>query len=260
MNNPRNDFFRRLLIDSGIKEGMRVLDVGCGTGELSVMASTLMGDTGEVIGFDISQDALATAEKALSESGLSTVRFIQSDIVELSDTLGAFDMIVGRRVLMYQNSAAQSIKALLPFLADDGKMVFEESDRIATPLGSPQLPLHTKVRDWIWDTVAREGGNTHMGMQLYTVMRDAGLSVSVLRSEAILHTYESGSDLGWVARMMAARMIKHGVVTREELDIETLEDRLQEERKNANAPFIRDMTFGICAELWCRYGCDGGRL
>jgi hypothetical protein len=88
-----------------------------------------------------------------------------------------------------------------------------------------------------------------MGMQLYTVMRGAGLNVSVLRSEAILHTYESGSDLGWVARMMAARMMKRGVVTREELDIETLEDRLQEERKNANTPFIRDMTFGICAEL-----------
>ena len=65
MDNLRDEFFHRLLIDSGIKKGMRVLDVGCGAGDLSVMASELMGDDGEVIGFDISQDALAAAKKRL---------------------------------------------------------------------------------------------------------------------------------------------------------------------------------------------------
>jgi hypothetical protein len=33
-----------------------------------------------------------------------------------------------------------------------------------------------------------------------------------------------------------------------ELDVETLEERLREEREKSNAPFVRDMAFGICAE------------
>jgi hypothetical protein len=81
-------------------------------------------------------------------------------------------------------------------------------------------------------------------------MKNAGLRILLLRAEAILHTYESGSDLGWVAKMMAPRMINHNVVAAEELDIETLEDRLRNELKESNTPFIRDMAFGICAEKW----------
>jgi ubiquinone/menaquinone biosynthesis C-methylase UbiE len=248
MDNPRDEFFRRLLIDSGVRKGMRVLDVGCGTGGLSVMASELVGDAGEVVGFDISQDALAAAKKAVRDKRISTVTFILADIAKLPDNLGLFDVIIGRRVLMYQTNTARSIDSLLLFLSRNGKMVFQESDCAAASFISPMLPLHTKVQNWIWDTVAKEGGNTHIGMRLYSEMKNAGLRISLLRAEAILHTYESGSDLGWVAQIMAPRMFKHGVVTAEALDAETLEDRLRDERKKSDAPFVRDMAFGICAE------------
>ncbi|MDR3212171.1 MAG: class I SAM-dependent methyltransferase [Planctomycetota bacterium] len=248
MDNLRNEFFHRLLIDSGIRKDMRVLDVGCGTGDLSIMASELVGDTGEVIGFDISQDALAVAKKTVVEKCLSSVKFIQADIAELPHNFGVFDIIIGRRILMYQINTAQSIGSLLPFLSRNGKMVFQESDCMAASFNSTMLPLHTKVQNLIWDTVAKEGGNIYIGMQLYSEMKNAGLKISLLRAEAILHTYESGSDLGWVAKMMASRMIKQNVVIAEELDVETLEYRLQEERKKSNTPFIRDMAFGICAE------------
>jgi ubiquinone/menaquinone biosynthesis C-methylase UbiE len=248
MDNLRNEFFHRLLIDSGIKKGIRVLDVGCGAGDLSIMAAELVGDTGEVVGFDISLDALVAAKKAVNEKCLSKVTFIQADITELPNNLGVFDIIVGRRVLMYQNNTAQSIGNLLLFLSENGKMIFQESDNIVTSFSSPMLPLHTKVQNWIWNTVTKEGGNPHIGMQLYQEMKNAGLRISLLRAEAILHTYESGSDLGWVAKMMAPRMFKHNVVRVEELDVETLEYRLQEELQKSNIPFIRDMAFGICAE------------
>jgi ubiquinone/menaquinone biosynthesis C-methylase UbiE len=248
MDNLRNEFFHRLLIDSGLRKGMRVLDVGCGAGDLSIMASELVGDTGEVVGFDISQEVLAVAKKAVSEKYLSTVTFVHADITELPDNIGVFDMIICRRVLMYQSNTAQCIGSLLPFLSEDGKMVFQESDYMVTSFSSPLLPLHTKALNWLWDTVAKEGGNIHIGRQLYSEMKNAGLRISLLRSEAILQTYESGSDLGWVVKMMIPRMIKHNIVNAEELDVETLEEQLLEERKTSNVPFIRDMAFGICAE------------
>jgi hypothetical protein len=52
--------------------------------------------------------------------------------------------------------------------------------------------------------------------------------------------------------MMTPRMISHGVVTAEEMDADTLEDRLQLERKESDMPFIRDMAFGVCAEKQTR--------
>jgi ubiquinone/menaquinone biosynthesis C-methylase UbiE len=248
MNKLRDEFTQRLLADCGIEKGMRVLDVGCGTGDLSVIAAELAGCSGEVVGLDISEDALASARNAIEKRRISTVKFIQADIVKLPEDIGAFDVIIGRRVLMYLSDAAQGINSLLSHLKANGKMVFQESDFMASSLCAQSMPLHTKVLAWIWDTVAKEGGNVRIGRQLYSLMRNAGLKILQTRAEAILHTYESGSDLGWVSKMMASRMISCGVVTSEEMDADTLEDRLQLELRESCTPFIRDMAFGVCAE------------
>jgi ubiquinone/menaquinone biosynthesis C-methylase UbiE len=250
MDKLRDGFTQRLLTDGGIKKGMRVLDVGCGTGDLSVMASELAGDNGEVVGLDISENALAEARNAIGEKRISTVKFVQADITELPDNIGIFDAIIGRRVLMYLSDAALGINSLLPYLTANGKMIFQESDCMASSFCAQSMPLHTKVQTWIWNTVAKEGGEIHIGRQLYYLMRNANLKILQMRAEAILHTYESGSDLGWVAKIMAPRMISHGVVTLEEMDADTLEDRLQLELRESGTPFIRDMAFGVCAEKY----------
>jgi ubiquinone/menaquinone biosynthesis C-methylase UbiE len=248
MNRLRDEFIRRLLADGGIEKGMRVLDVGCGAGDLSVIASELVGDGGEVVGCDRSEDALESARNAAEEKHLSAVKFIRADITELPAGIGTFDAMIGRRVLMYLSDAALGIGRLLPHLTANGTMIFQESDRMASSFCSQSMPLHMKVQTWIWDTVTREGGNIRIGRQLYSLMKNAKLKILQMRAEAILHTYESGSDLGWVAKMMTPRMISHGVVTAEEMDADTLEDRLQLERKESDIPFIRDMAFGVCAE------------
>ena len=248
MANQRNDFTYRLLADGGIKEGMRILDVGCGTGDVSMMAAELIGNSGEIIGVDISEAALATAREGAKQKHLANLRFIQADLAGLPSDLGNFDAIVGRRILMYQKDAVNSIKSLLPFLKPDGLLIFQESDCLAASVSTASMPLHTLVQSWIWDTVAKEGGNIHIGMNLYAIMKQAGLKIGQIRGEAILQTYESGSDLAWVTKMMLKRIIEADIATEEEIEIDTLEERLQNERAESNSVFIRDMAFGVWAK------------
>jgi ubiquinone/menaquinone biosynthesis C-methylase UbiE len=249
MDKLRDEFTQRLLTDGGIEKGMRVLDAGCGSGDLSVMASELAGDGGEVVGFDISEKALAAARNAIEGKRLP-VKFILADITELPEDIGVFDAIVGRRVLMYLNDAAKGIDSLLPHLAANGKMIFQESDCMASSFCAQSMPLYTKVLTWMWDTVTKEGGDIHIGRRLYSLMKNAKLKISQMRAEAILHTYESGSDLGWVAKMMAPRMISHGVVTAEEIVVNKLEDILKLVLRESGTHFIRDMAFGVCADKY----------
>jgi ubiquinone/menaquinone biosynthesis C-methylase UbiE len=244
----RNEFTQRLLADCGLEKGMRVLDVGCGSGDVGIMVAEMVGDSGEVVGFDISEDALSIARNAARKKHIPIVRFIQADISELPKNIGAFDAIIGRRVLMYQNDPAQSIDCLLPYLKANGKIIFQESDCMAASFHVDSMPLHAKVQNWTWGTVAKEGGNIHIGRQLYSLMKNAKLNILLTRAEAILHTSESGSDFGQVAKMMGPRMISQGVVTAEEISTSTLEDRLQLELSGSDTPFIRDMAFGICAK------------
>jgi FkbM family methyltransferase len=90
----RNEFTQRLVTDCGIKKGMRVLDVGCGSGDVSIMAAEMVGNSGQVVGFDISENALSIARSAVKEKHISIVQFIQADIAELPESIGTFDAII----------------------------------------------------------------------------------------------------------------------------------------------------------------------
>lgn len=63
MTSNRPDFTTRLLIDAGIAEGMRVLDVGCGSGDVSFLLADLVGKDGEIIGVDHDARAVAIARE-----------------------------------------------------------------------------------------------------------------------------------------------------------------------------------------------------
>jgi protein-L-isoaspartate O-methyltransferase len=45
-------FTRRMLEQAGVSQGMRVLDVGSGTGDVAFLCASLVGPAGEVIGMD----------------------------------------------------------------------------------------------------------------------------------------------------------------------------------------------------------------
>ncbi len=60
----------RLLIDAGLGPGMRVLDVGCGRGDVALLAATLVGAQGEVVGIDRDLGALELARGRVREAGL----------------------------------------------------------------------------------------------------------------------------------------------------------------------------------------------
>ena len=52
---------RMIFAEAGIRPGMRVLDLGCGAGDVSFVAASLVGPDGSVVGVDSSPDALARA-------------------------------------------------------------------------------------------------------------------------------------------------------------------------------------------------------
>lgn len=240
----RNAFTRKLLLDSGIEKGMRVLDVGCGNGEVSFLLQELMEGTGEIIGIDSNEAAIAAAKNMADEKQLINVRFMAMNIEDVAATLGPFDRIVGRRIVMYLPDPLQAIKTLAKVLDEEGRMIFQESDATGSGSQSETFPLHTMAQQWVWQTVVHEKGNSHIGTEMYTLFKKAGLQVESVRAEPVLQTAETGSDLGWLLGVMRERIVAAGV---SESELARLtETALSEEMAYSQAIFIRDMNFGIC--------------
>ena len=62
---------------AGLRAGERVLDVGCGTGDLSFRAARLVGTAGRVIGVDAAEEAVDTAGGRAAELGLRLRRLLR---------------------------------------------------------------------------------------------------------------------------------------------------------------------------------------
>ena len=69
----------RVFRAAGLGNGMRVLDLGSGAGDVAMLAARLVGSEGEVVGVERDAEAVASAAARVAQVGLSNVRFIQGD-------------------------------------------------------------------------------------------------------------------------------------------------------------------------------------
>ena len=116
---------RRGLLAAGLRPGMRVLDVGAGFGDVTLLAASLVGSTGSVVGIEREDSAVAAATARAAAVGATNVRFVAGDI---RDTLfdERFDAVVGRFVLMYLADPAEALEAAVGAVHHGGLVVFQE--------------------------------------------------------------------------------------------------------------------------------------
>src|SRR5215475_689712 len=76
-------YTERLFRDAGIAAGQRLLDVGSGVGDVALLAASLVGPTGSVLGVDQDPTALRTARSRASAAGLSNLQFLETDVSRL---------------------------------------------------------------------------------------------------------------------------------------------------------------------------------
>src|SRR5581483_2854171 len=95
--NPLTEhLFRR----AGISSGMHVLDIGCGVGDVSLLAARLVGRHGSVTSVDIDPAALTTLAGRASAEGIDTIECIHADVHGWTPRR-RFDAVVGRHILIH---------------------------------------------------------------------------------------------------------------------------------------------------------------
>lgn len=241
------DFTTRLLLDAEIGPGMRVLDVGCGSGDVSLLLAKLVDGDGAVVGVDQAAAALDIARQRELPPGAAQPEFIEADLHALPASLGLFDAIIGRRVLMYQTDPVTAVRALARYLLPGGVMVFQEHDASLTPASLDPFPLHRKAQQWLQRMLAQEGADLHIGFNLHRIFSQAGLVVEDLRAECLVQTPDSRYALADIVRACLPRIIEQGVASARQVGIDTLQTRLDAEREGITGIYIGDMAFGVVA-------------
>lgn len=225
------DSTRRVLLDAGLAKGMRVLDIGCGVGDISLLCAELVGPKGEVIGVDRDPEALEMARERARAAWVGHVDFREGDLQNLNFD-APFDAVVGRFVLMYLADPVAALRVVLRHLRSDGIVAFQEGDFGFAPMAVPSSALYQRIIDWIWQVGRQAGAEMRMGFKLYPTYLAAGLPAPQLRMDAVVGggpDFEGYQYLAGLVRSLLPMMEQLGVATAAEVEVDTLADRLREE-------------------------------
>jgi cytochrome P450 len=150
-----------------------------------------------------------------------------------------FDAIVGRLVFMYLTDPAQALRRLTDRLAPGGILAFQDyklspqSCRI-----SPAVPLWGQAWQWVVDTAANAAIPAEVGFGLRRIFQHAGLPEPQMRLDSYVGGGPDSIAYTWMAESVRSMLplIEHtGIATAEEIDIDTLADRLRDEAVAADA-------------------------
>jgi 2-polyprenyl-3-methyl-5-hydroxy-6-metoxy-1,4-benzoquinol methylase len=176
---PATDHFLR---EAGIASGMRVLDIGCGMGDVAMLVAQLIGPQGRVISIDLDQASIESARKRALAVGLENAVFRRADISTFTD-VEPFDAIVGRLVLEFQPDPTAIITRLCGLLRPGGVMAFQEPSWKIWLLYTSHLPLRMAVTTIVRDTFMAGRVNTEMELPLYHGFMAANLTSPQMRIE-----------------------------------------------------------------------------
>jgi len=231
-----DDYTGHALRLAGLRPGMRVLDVGCGPGDVSFVAARLVGPTGSVLGVDAAPEMIALARSRAAEQGLSSVHFREAPIDSL-DLDEPVDAVVGRLILMHLPDPSAALRQLSTWLRPGGVLAFGENDITATR-SIPELPLFGRVTEGISRAFEAMGLSSQFGTKLHTVFADAGLGTPHLVLGTPIGTAADREILAYAAevwRLVSPIAEKQGFAIDELTDIDSFASRFHEEALAADA-------------------------
>jgi 2-polyprenyl-3-methyl-5-hydroxy-6-metoxy-1,4-benzoquinol methylase len=236
-------FFEDLTADvlrrAGIGPGMHVLDLGCGVGDVSLLASRMVGQSGAVLGIDRAASSVETARRRAGIIGAGNVRFEIADL-ETFNSAEMFDAVIGRLVLLYQPDPSATLRRFRNFLRPNGIIAFQETD-IETSSQVPASETFSRVRSWILAGFKTGCAELNMGSRLLSTFLNAGLQRPTMIAASRV---ESGPDsqvyasMAQIVQSLLPLLERTGAATIEEVAIDTLADRLRQDAvKNESVTF-----------------------
>lgn len=118
---PQIDAGKELIAMAGIRETDSVLDIGCGTGKLTIELARL-ASRGNVVGIDPSEEML---EKALAvSSGVENLRFVKTGAQSI-DFVDCFDFAFSNSALQWVKEQAEAIRRTYRSLKRGGRIAFQ---------------------------------------------------------------------------------------------------------------------------------------
>jgi len=193
---------------------MRVLDVGCGGGPITLGIAQAVSP-GEVIGVDLAAEQVEQATRGAEEQGVPKAKFLVADAYALPFVEDSFDAVFSNTLLEHLAEPARALVEFRRVLKPSGVVGVRNADFRGNLL-SPANALLLETLELSNRLRKRSGGSCEMGSEIKALLRHAGLQV--VDAGASCECYTSPDAVRRFAET-AASLCRHGPIARQAVEL-----------------------------------------
>jgi len=200
---------RRVLLESGLRRGMCVADVGCGIGMVTALLAEFVGPGGHVVGIDSSGAQLAQARERLNARGMNT-SFVEASATDTGLPRGSFDLVYCRFLLLHLPEPERALREMRTLLKPDGILVCEDGD--LTSAGSEPPSALGAFADLFGRLGPARGLDYALGRRLFHMVLAAGFpEPEITFNQPVMARGESKAPAGAVRRRGWVGICRRGI-------------------------------------------------
>ena len=239
---------RAILDETGLREGMSCLDVGCGSGDVMRLMGERVGRNGRVTGVDIDEGIGRDGLRVLRTSGDCKFEFIPGD-VEKSDKISEemYDLTYARFFLLHMKDPVSVLRKLYEWTRPGGYLVVQDYD-LSTIEVYPPIDFLEEGLEVFSDLMEKGGKDIRIGQKLPHHFITAGIGpADNIRLDGVITTLSEA--MWWVRgsyQSFLPMALKLGLTTeaRSKEILQRLDDLPDKES--------RFLTWPLCVGAWKR--------
>ena len=207
----------RTLKCAGIKPGMRCLDLGCGTGNTTLLIADLIGKNGKVFGLDINQDSISICKRKAMMNDVNNAIFVVDDIYSTKFENSSFDFVFSRFLFQHLTNSQKALKEMLRLTCRGGIIAAEELDH-GLWLSYPEDPNLEMLRRAYVKILKLTGSDPFIARKLYKLFLQNGLKPQVEAYSACVPMNNNPYSMVGVfmAEILEEKILKDGIMSKRE--------------------------------------------
>jgi ubiquinone/menaquinone biosynthesis C-methylase UbiE len=207
---------RRVLLQAGLRPGMKAADFGCGVGVVTRMMGEMVGPSGSVTGIDVNSQQLAEAAAWCESQGVRNASFVTADATRTGLPRGSFDLVYCRFLLLHLPDPMACLREMRDLLRPGGIIVVEDGD-LATAMSVPPTSIDAFAYLFCRFGPVR-GLDYSLARNLYHMVMRAGFAdVDVEIHQPAITRGENRYFLKWSVEEAGPTFVGAGIVTPERL-------------------------------------------
>ena len=238
--------FRRV----GLRDGQRVVEIGCGSGNIACWVARQVAPNGSVVAIDVAADQIEQARRQAQGLGLRNIEFQVADAYSPRLPEDSFDVVYCRYVLEHVRDPLRVLQEMRRVLKPGGKALAQENN-IQMVAFDPDCPAFEAVWNQFAVLQDRLGGDALIGKRLFGLFHRAGFLQIELSYQPEIHPANKPTFRPWIENCItlligATEILQtHHLATQAEIHRAIAELQSLLERDDASALFHWNRACGV---------------